>query len=44
MKFQIRPYGPDDLVDILELSILAWEPAFTAWQQILGPQLYPIAI
>ena len=29
---------------VLELSILAWEPVFTAWQKILGPQLYPIAI
>ena len=33
-----------DMPAILELSILAWEPVFTAWQQILGPKLYPIAI
>jgi GNAT superfamily N-acetyltransferase len=41
---QIRPYTPSDLPAILELSILAWEPVFSAWQQILGPQLYPVAI
>ncbi len=44
MNFQIRPYAPADLPAILDLSILAWEPVFTAWQEILGPQLYPVAI
>jgi ribosomal protein S18 acetylase RimI-like enzyme len=41
---QLRPYSEADLEAIVELSLLAWEPIFTAWQQILGPQLYPIAI
>jgi GNAT superfamily N-acetyltransferase len=41
---QIRPYSEDDLETIVELSLLAWEPVFTAWQQILGPTLYPLAI
>ncbi len=40
----IRPYQPADLLAILDLSVLAWEPVFTAWQRILGPNLYPIAI
>ena len=40
----IRPYQPTDLPAILELSLLAWEPVFTAWQRILGPSLYPVAI
>jgi predicted N-acetyltransferase YhbS len=40
----IRPYQPSDLPAILDLSLLAWEPVFTAWQRILGPSLYPIAI
>ncbi len=44
MKIQIRPYNSVDLPAILELSLLAWEPVFTAWQKILGPSLYPIAI
>ncbi len=41
---QFRLYTPIDLTDILELSILAWEPVFAAWLRILGPQLYPVAI
>jgi ribosomal protein S18 acetylase RimI-like enzyme len=44
LRFTIRPYTPADLGPILDLSILAWEPVFTAWQQILGPEIYPIAI
>jgi ribosomal protein S18 acetylase RimI-like enzyme len=41
---QIRAYKPDDLDEIVQLSILAWEPVFVAWGRILGPELYPIAI
>jgi ribosomal protein S18 acetylase RimI-like enzyme len=44
MTIQIRPYDTKDLGAIVELSLLAWEPIFTAWRQILGPKLYPIAI
>jgi ribosomal protein S18 acetylase RimI-like enzyme len=44
LNTQIRPYSEADLEAIVELSLLAWEPVFTAWQQILGPKLYPIAI
>ncbi len=29
---------------MVQLSLLAWEPVFAAWEQILGPKLYPIAI
>jgi ribosomal protein S18 acetylase RimI-like enzyme len=44
MDFPIRPYNEKDLDPIVQLSLLAWEPVFTAWEQILGPKLYPIAI
>ena len=44
MNLHIRPYSERDLEAIVELSLLAWEPVFTAWQEILGPKLYPIAI
>ena len=44
MKPQIRPFQPLDIHEVVQLSLLAWEPVFTAWQQILGPELYPIAI
>jgi GNAT superfamily N-acetyltransferase len=44
MKMQIRPLLTADMEAILDLSVLAWEPVFAAWQQILGPRLDPIAI
>ena len=44
MEAQIRAYTDEDIEAIVELSLLAWEPVFTAWQKILGPDLYPIAI
>ena len=44
MNLQIRPLDNSDINDLVELSLLAWEPVFTAWEQILGPKLYPIAI
>lgn len=43
-KTMIRPYTPGDLSDIVALSLLAWEPVFIAWEQILGPDLFPLAI
>ena len=44
MKPQIRPYRSDDLADILALSVLAWEPVFTEWEKLTGPEIFPIAI
>lgn len=44
MHLQIRSYSEEDLAAIVELSLLAWEPVFTAWKQILGPRLYPLAV
>ena len=44
MDLRIRPLNDSDIDDIVELSLLAWEPVFTAWERILGPKLYPIAI
>ena len=44
MNLNIRPYNNSDLDDVVQLSLLAWEPVFSAWQRILGPELYPIAI
>jgi hypothetical protein len=41
VNLHIRPYSEGDLEAIVELSLLAWEPVFTAWQEILGPKLYP---
>jgi len=44
MNLHIRAYSESDLEGIVKLSLLAWEPVFTAWQEILGPELYPLAI
>ena len=44
MKSNIRRFGSSDMAAVVELSLLAWEPVFAAWEQILGPTLYPIAI
>lgn len=44
MDYQIRPLHVDELHELVQLSLLAWEPVFAAWERILGPQLYPIAI
>ena len=44
MNLQVRLFNNSDINDIVQLSLLAWEPVFTAWKQILGPKLYPIAI
>jgi ribosomal protein S18 acetylase RimI-like enzyme len=44
MNLQFRPYNMADLKDVINLSLLAWEPVFVAWERILGPELYPIAI
>lgn len=44
MNSHIRSYFDKDLDVIVQLSLLAWEPVFTSWKQILGPKLYPIAI
>jgi len=42
MNYTIRPYTPEDLEPILELSILAWDPVFQSFKNVLGPQIYPI--
>jgi hypothetical protein len=44
MNSSIRPFTDNDMNDIVELSLLAWEPVFTAWQRILGPEIYPMAV
>jgi ribosomal protein S18 acetylase RimI-like enzyme len=44
MTYTIRRFEEDDLDDLVTLSVAAWEPVFVAWEQILGPELYPVAI
>lgn len=42
MNSHIRSFIDTDLDDIVELSLLAWEPVFNSFKQILGPDIYPI--
>ncbi|HBX68642.1 MAG TPA: GNAT family N-acetyltransferase [Chloroflexi bacterium] len=42
MNYQIRTFATQDLDEIVELSLLAWEPIFVSFRSILGPQIYPI--
>jgi len=44
MNLQIRLFNTSDINNLVQLSLLAWEPVFAAWERILGPELYPIAI
>lgn len=39
-KYEIRSGADADIDAIVELSLLAWEPIFRSFAQILGPTLY----
>jgi ribosomal protein S18 acetylase RimI-like enzyme len=41
-NLQIRPFVDDDMQAIVQLSLLAWEPVYRSFEQILGPQIYPL--
>jgi ribosomal protein S18 acetylase RimI-like enzyme len=41
MNLRIRPVRDDDVQDLVQLSLLAWEPVFNSFEQILGPAIYP---
>ncbi len=40
MNWQIRSFDDKDLTEIVEVSLLAWEPVFVSFKQILGPEIY----
>jgi len=42
MILQIRPFKKSDLNDLVQLTLLAFEPVFASFEQILGPRIYPI--
>ncbi len=42
VDLHIRSFLDKDLVAIVQLSLLAWEPVFNSFEQILGDQIYPI--
>jgi ribosomal protein S18 acetylase RimI-like enzyme len=36
----IRPVREEDIEDLVQLSLLAWEPVFASFQQLLGDEIY----
>jgi ribosomal protein S18 acetylase RimI-like enzyme len=42
MNLHIRPVCNNDVDDLVRLSLLAWAPVFSSFEQILGPVIYPI--
>ena len=40
MDFQIRPIQKEDITAIVDLSLLAWEPVFQSFEQVLGPKIF----
>jgi GNAT superfamily N-acetyltransferase len=43
MDFTIRLFDQRDIDDVLELSLLAWEPVFDSFRHILGTAIFAIA-
>ena len=39
---QVRPFADGDIGQIVELSLLAWEPVFESFEKVLGPRVFPI--
>jgi ribosomal protein S18 acetylase RimI-like enzyme len=38
----IRPFADQDLDEIIELSLSAWEPVFISFERIMGPEVFAI--
>ena len=36
----IRPFNEHDAEPVVTLSLLAWEPVFASFEQVLGPEIY----
>jgi ribosomal protein S18 acetylase RimI-like enzyme len=41
-RARVRPFVDSDLDEIVELSLLAWEPVFESFEKVLGPRVFPI--
>jgi ribosomal protein S18 acetylase RimI-like enzyme len=42
MDLSIRPVGDADVESLVRLSLLAWEPVFRSFEQLLGPAVYTL--
>ncbi len=41
-EFQIRAGREQDIEELVALSLLAWEPVYESFRQVLGPAIYSI--
>jgi ribosomal protein S18 acetylase RimI-like enzyme len=42
MDIHIRPASNEDIEDVVQLSLLAWAPVFSSFEQVLGPEIYTL--
>ncbi|MCC6455570.1 MAG: GNAT family N-acetyltransferase [Caldilineaceae bacterium] len=42
MDIQIRTGSDEDIAELVPLSLLAWEPVFDSFRQVMGPEIYTI--
>ena len=42
MNFEIRQAGDQDIAEIVRLSLVAWEPVFNSFKQVLGPGIFAL--
>lgn len=42
MHLHIRPFSPDDMEEVVQLSLLAWAPVYHSFEQVLGAKIYSL--
>lgn len=42
MNLHMRPFCDNDVEELVRLSLAAWAPVFSSFEQILGPAIFPI--
>jgi predicted N-acetyltransferase YhbS len=42
MKLPIRPFSPDDLEDVVQVSLAAWTPVYHSFEEVLGTRIYSL--
>src|SRR5690242_19895726 len=40
MNLSIRPFSNEDMDAVVHLSLLAWGPVFSSFEQVLGSEIY----
>jgi len=42
VQVRVRPFVASNVTEIVELSLLAWEPVFESFEKVLGPSVFSI--